>query len=274
MKIQLWKERLDPYEQAVSELMLKISNIRNEHIRKNRYCPIESVQGRVKDVASILDKMHRKNIPFEKMEELIEDIAGVRVICQFEEDIETVASILTARKDIELIERKDYLVNQKESGYRSLHLVVGYCVETLEGRKKILAEIQIRTMAMNFWATAEHSLQYKYREKLPPYVARQLTAAASATADLDRTMSSVRSEIMDAEINSRIEASLIRDILNNIESLYQLDSEREAEKIQAEFYRVFKMNDLKALQKFHDRLDLLAEDYRAQFVDHTKRNQP
>ena len=271
MEIRLWKELLDPYEQAVSELVLKLRNVRAEHIHRNRYCPIESVQGRVKEVASILHKMHRKGIPFERMEEQIEDIAGIRVICQFEEDIETVADLLAERDDLELIERKDYLSNQKESGYRSLHLVAGYSVHTLNGKKHVLVEIQIRTMAMNFWATAEHSLQYKYREKLPPYVARQLSMAASVTADLDRVMSSVRSEIMDAETNSRNEARLIRDILNNIESLYKLENKREAEKIQDEFYRVFQQNDLIVLQKFHDRLDLLAEDYRAQTVEHEKK---
>ena len=93
MEIQLWKELLDPYEQAVSELLQKFHNLKEEHRKKNLYSPIESVRGRVKTVASILEKMQRKNIPFESLEEALEDIAGIRIICQFVEDIEKVAVV-------------------------------------------------------------------------------------------------------------------------------------------------------------------------------------
>ena len=159
----MWKELLDPYEQAVSELLVKFRNLKEEHRKKNLYSPIESVCGRVKSVASILDKMQRKNISFEDMEEEVEDIAGVRIICQFVEDIETVANLIYRRTDMEVRSKKDYLTNKKASGYRSFHLIVWYTVQTVSGPKRLQVEIQIRTMAMNFWATTEHSLQYKYR---------------------------------------------------------------------------------------------------------------
>lgn len=267
MQIQLWREILDPYSEAVSELITKFTNVCREYRNRNLYCPIESVSGRVKTVSSILDKMHKKEISFERMEEDVEDIAGIRLICQFVEDIEKVAALIEERGDIEIRSTKDYLTNQKKSGYRSFHLIVWYTVHTISGPKRLQVEIQIRTMAMNFWATAEHSLQYKYKGEIPEHVAAQLSRTSDVTAMMDRKMSSVRSEIMDAEIDSQIQANLVRDILSDIESLYKLENKREAVKIQDEFYRIFAMHDIRELTRFHDQLDLLAEDYRAQWID-------
>ncbi|MCI1721337.1 MAG: GTP pyrophosphokinase family protein [Lachnospiraceae bacterium] len=270
MEIQLWREMLDPYAQAVSELVTKFSNMRQEYRNRGIYCPIESISGRVKSVSSILEKMHRKEIPFDRMEEDVEDIAGVRIICQFVEDIEKVASVIEKRQDIKIRSTKDYLKNQKKSGYRSFHLIVWYTVSTISGPKKLQVEIQIRTMAMNFWATAEHSLQYKYKGELPEHVAAQLSRTSDVTATLDKEMSTVRSEIMDAEIDSQIQENLVRDILSNIESMYKLENKREAVKIQDEFYRIFTLHDIRELKRFHDQLDLLAEEYRAQNVETKK----
>ena len=267
MEIQLWKELLDPYEQAVSELLTKFQNLKEEHRKRNLYSPIESVSGRVKAVSSILEKMQRKNIPFENLEEGVEDIAGIRIICQFVEDIERVAAHIYQRTDMEVRSKKDYLTNQKSSGYRSFHLIVWYTVQTIEGPKKLQVEIQIRTMAMNFWATTEHSLQYKYKGDIPPHVGSQLLRVADAIEVLDAEMSKVRSEIMDAQIDSQIETNLVKDILRNIENLYQLDNKREVVKIQNEFYRIFAMHDLAALERFEKQLDILAEGSRAQSVD-------
>ncbi len=267
MEIHLWKELLDPYEQAVSEILTKFQNLKEEHRKKNLYSPIESVCGRTKTVASILEKMQRKNIPFEALEEEIEDIAGVRIICQFQEDIEKVSQLIEKRTDMEIRSRKDYLTNQKKSGYRSFHLIVWYVVQTIGGPKRLQVEIQIRTMAMNFWATTEHSLQYKYKGEIPEYVRTKLTRASDAIEVLDEEMSQVRSEIMDAQIDSQIETNLVKDILRNIENLYRLDNRREVVKIQNEFYRIFSMHDLDELQRFHRQLDIMAEGSRAQSVD-------
>ena len=267
MEIQLWKELLDPYEQAVSELLQKFHNLKEEHRKKNLYSPIESVRGRVKTVASILEKMQRKNIPFESLEEALEDIAGIRIICQFVEDIEKVVSLIEKRTDMEIRNTKDYLRNQKDSGYRSLHLIVWYVVQTIDGPKRVQVEIQIRTMAMNFWATTEHSLQYKYKGEIPAHISQQLTRASEAIEMLDNEMSQVRSEIMDAQIDSQIETNLVKDILRNIENLYRLDNKREVIKIQNEFYRIFSMHNLEELERFHRQLDIIAEGSRSQAVD-------
>ena len=274
MEIQLWRSILCPYELAVRELIVKFEHIISEHRENDLYSPIEQVSGRVKSVSSILEKMQRKHIPMERMEEEVEDIAGIRIICQFEEDIETVASLIQNRSDMTIKSEKNYLKHVKQSGYRSLHLIIYYTVETLNGPRKLQAEIQIRTMAMDFWATIEHSLQYKYKGDMPPHVAERLTNAADAIILLDQEMSSVRDEIMDAQNSSQMQSNLVKDILNNIENLYRVSSEREITKIQTEFLRVFHTKDLKQLERFHRQLDIIAEGYRAQAVYHKIGHQP
>ena len=274
MEIQLWRSILCPYELAVRELIVKFEHIISEHRENDLYSPIEQVSGRVKSVSSILEKMQRKHIPMERMEEEVEDIAGIRIICQFEEDIETVASLIQNRSDMTIKSEKNYLKHVKQSGYRSLHLIIYYTVETLNGPRKLQAEIQIRTMAMDFWATIEHSLQYKYKGDMPPHVAERLTNAADAIILLDQEMSSVRNEIMDAQNSSQMQSNLVKDILNNIENLYRVSSEREVIKIQTEFLSVFHTKDLKQLERFHRQLDIIAEGYRAQAVYHEVGHQP
>ena len=207
-----------------------------------------------------------KGIAPEEMEEQVEDIAGIRIICQFVEDIEKVADLIQKRSDIEIKSEKDYIRHMKDSGYRSYHLIVYYTVETMNGPKRIQVEIQIRTMAMDFWATIEHSLQYKYKANIPDHIRERLSAAAKAIIVLDNEMSSVRSEIMDAQNSSQIQRNLITDILNNIENLYKVTNKREVEKIQDEFYHIYAQNDLQELKRFHKELDLIAEGYRAQAI--------
>lgn len=266
MEIQLWRSILCPYELAVRELVVKFEHMIDEHRQNDLYSPIEQVRGRVKSVSSILEKMQRKHIPLERLEEDVEDIAGIRIICQFEEDIETVAAIIQNRGDMEIKSEKDYLRHIKQSGYRSYHLIIYYTVETINGPKKLQVEVQIRTMAMNFWATIEHSLQYKYRGDMPEHVAERLSKAADAIISLDHEMSSVRSEIMDAQLSSQMQSNLVKDILNNIENMYKVSNKREVMKIQDEFLRVYRTKDIRKLQRFHRQLDIIAEGYRAQAV--------
>ena len=266
MEIQLWREILSPYELAVRELEEKFTHLMKEHKDRGLYSPIEQVSGRVKSVTSIIEKMNRKGITFSEMERDIEDIAGIRIICQFVEDIEVVVELIKKRSDMTVKCTKDYLNHMKESGYRSYHIVIYYQVETLDGPKRLQAEIQIRTMAMDFWATIEHSLQYKYKSNIPIHVKERLSKAAEAILALDNEMSSVRSEIMNAQISSLYQRTLVMDILNTIENLYQKSNKREVEKIQNEFYRIYASNDLEQLERFHQQLDIIAEGYRAQSI--------
>lgn len=132
MEIQLWRSILCPYELAVKELTVKFEHIINEHKQNDLYSPIEQVTGRVKSVSSILEKMQRKHITMDQMEKEVEDIAGIRIICQFEEDILTVAELIKEREDMEIKSIKDYLKKIKKSGYRSYHMIIYYTVETLQ----------------------------------------------------------------------------------------------------------------------------------------------
>lgn len=194
-----WNDFLYPYEQAVDELKLKFKSIREQKIKNGLYSEIEEVHGRVKKVHSILEKAEKYNYDIDSIETKITDIAGIRIICQFEEDIIKVANNIMKRKDMKVIIKKDYISNPKESGYRSVHLVVEYSVETAFGVKDILCEIQIRTLAINFWATIEHSLNYKYEGDIPKEISDRLKAAAIKVKDLDREMSAIKEEVMQAQ---------------------------------------------------------------------------
>ena len=266
MEIQLWRELLDPYQLAVDELTVKFHHIIEEHRNQGLYSPIESVDGRVKSIVSILDKMQRKNVSMNDIEKKIEDLAGIRIICQFVEDIDRVVNLIKNRTDMKVKCEKDYVSHMKTSGYRSYHMIILYTVNTIHGPKELSAEIQIRTMAMNFWATIEHSLQYKYKGEMPLHVAERLSNAADAIIALDQEMSSVRDEIMDAQNSSQLQSNLVKDILLSIENLYKISNKREVAKIQDEFLRVFRTKDLQQLARFHRQLDIIAEGYRAQSV--------
>lgn len=194
-----WEVFLAPYKQAVNELKIKLKGIREQYERVSQHSPIEFVTGRVKPVNSIVEKATRKGIPFNRLESDIQDIAGIRVMCQFVEDIQSVIHLLRNRNDFRVIEERDYVNRTKPSGYRSYHVVIEYPVQTIVGEKKILAEIQIRTLAMNFWATIEHSLRYKYHDKIPEDIKMRLLRASEAAFQLDEEMSQIRDEIREAQ---------------------------------------------------------------------------
>ncbi len=130
MEIQLWRDLLSPYEQAVDELLIKFNHIIAEFRNSGQYSPIETVTGRVKSISSILDKMHKKNIAMDHIIEEMDDIAGIRIMCQFEEDINKVVDIIRNREDMAIREEKDYLTNAKASGYRSYQIILNYDVYT------------------------------------------------------------------------------------------------------------------------------------------------
>jgi putative GTP pyrophosphokinase len=194
-----WDKFLAPYKQAVGELKVKLKGMRGQFDLIATHSPIEFVTGRVKPIASILDKANQKGISLDKLEEEMQDIAGMRIMCQFVDDIHHVVSLLRSRNDLEIVEERDYISHKKTSGYRSYHVVIRYPVQTIHGEKKILAEIQIRTLAMNFWATTEHTLNYKYKGVFPTDIQMRLKRAAEAAFRLDEEMSLIRGEIQDAQ---------------------------------------------------------------------------
>jgi len=266
MELQLWKEILGPYRQAVDELLVKFNHIIEDHHNAGLYSPIEQVKGRVKSISSILEKLQRKNQNINELEEKIEDLAGIRILCQFVEDIDKVVQIIENRSDMEIKSIKDYIANAKDSGYRSYHMIIYYDVNTIHGVKRVQAEIQIRTLAMDFWATVEHSLAYKYQGNIPEEIRARLSGAADALLLLDHEMSSVRNVIMDAQASNKAKETLVADILSNIQNLYKVANKREIVKIQDEFYKVYQGGDFDELSHFGKQLDIIAEGYRAQSI--------
>ncbi len=264
MEIQLWREILDPYSLAVDELITKFNHVIAEYKHVGAYSPIEQVTGRVKTISSILEKAQKKEINLRNFEENIDDIAGIRIICQFVEDIYKVVDIIKNRSDMMVLNEKDYIDNPKKSGYRSYHLIVRYAVETLKGTKELQVEIQIRTLAMNFWSTIEHSLAYKYKQNMPEHIKERLSSAAEAILILDQEMSVVRDEIMDAQNSFTIKANIVADILNNIQNLYKVANKQEVIKIQDDFFRIYQNGDQTELVQFSRELDLISARYRAQ----------
>lgn len=199
MQSEQWKSFLAPYNQAVEELKVKLRGIRSQYELEHSHSPIEFVTGRVKPIASIVDKAKKKNINMNSIEEM-QDIAGIRMMCQFVDDIKVVVDMLRSRNDLEIIEERDYITDKKDSGYRSYHLVAKYPVQTIQGEQKLLVEIQIRTLSMNFWATIEHSLNYKYSGNIPDNIKVRLKRAAEAAYSLDEEMSQIRGEIQEAHV--------------------------------------------------------------------------
>lgn len=194
-----WEQFLAPYKQGVDELKVKLKGMRSQFSQEDEHSPIEFVTGRVKPIASILDKANVKGIPLDKLETEMQDIAGLRMMCPFVDDIIRVVELLRKRNDFEIVEERDYILHKKKSGYRSYHVVITYPVQTIKGEKRILMEIQIRTLAMNFWATIEHSLNYKYKGQFPKDIQMRLQSAAEAAFRLDEEMSTIRGEIQEAQ---------------------------------------------------------------------------
>ena len=232
MAIQNWKDFLTPYDQAVSELKVKLRSIRKEFRRKNEYSPIEFVTGRVKEVSSILEKANKYSIPVDRIQYEMEDIAGIRIMCQFVDDIDTVVNIIRNRKDMQVLYEKDYVSNVKPSGYRSYHVVIRYPINMADGQKDILAEFQIRTLAMNFWATIEHSLNYKYKKNLPKDIQFKLKRAADAAFTLDEEMLEIKDEIKDAQTLFEVKSDIISTIMNSILNLISIGKVAEASRYQ------------------------------------------
>lgn len=194
-----WDLFLWPYQQAVSELKVKFRSLRQSFLNKGEHSPIEFVVGRVKTVDSIKEKMTRRVIAPDVIENDMQDIAGIRIMCQFVDDIYRVVDLIHQRQDMQVIEERDYIQNAKPSGYRSYHMVIEYSVFLPDGPKKIIAEIQIRTLAMNFWATVEHTLNYKYQGKYPEDISKRLKSPAEAAYKLDEEMSSIKDEVQEAQ---------------------------------------------------------------------------
>ncbi|MDO4289228.1 MAG: GTP pyrophosphokinase family protein [Eubacterium sp.] len=258
MSTQYWHEFLTPYSQAVDELVLKFNNLKNQAMTLGENSPIESVRGRVKTISSILEKINKYGIEVDEMEERILDIAGIRIICQFVEDIYEVADMIHERdgRDLTVVKVKNYLAGEdrstlqtgqghpKASGYQSYHLIIKYPVFCALGYKEVFVEIQIRTLAMNFWSIIEHSLSYKYKEKLPDDLKSRLMSAADNVITLDREMSEIRGEIQSAQRLFKMKSSVVNTILDYIDDLYKLNQVDKAVEYEQFFAELSAQEDI------------------------------
>jgi putative GTP pyrophosphokinase len=211
-----WDVFLQPYELAISGFIIKLESMKKQYILQQMKNPIESITGRVKTPNSILEKARRINVKFADIPEKIQDIAGIRILCKYIADVYRVYDLLASRKDIEIVSLKDYIKEPKPSGYRSLHIIAKYNVETLEGQQSIYIEFQIRTLAMHLWASIEHSLKYKYYRNIPESIKKRLQAAAKITTDLDNEMSNIQHEVETLENGNGREDYEIEWELNTI----------------------------------------------------------
>ena len=193
-----FRESIMMYECAVLEVKTKLEVLNHEFkIRANRN-PIKSINSRIKSVKSIFDKLYRKGyeISLDSMQKNINDVAGIRVICSFVDDIYTVAEMLMSQDDIHVLEVEDYIKNPKPNGYRSLHIILEIPIFLSDKKKIIKVEVQIRTIAMDFWASLEHEIHYK-KNNATDDVIRQLTECADVIYETDLHMQDIRKMIYE-----------------------------------------------------------------------------
>lgn len=191
------------YRCAAMEIETKFKVLNEQFSLQYDRNPIETIKTRIKSMDSILKKVRIKDVPltFEALEENIRDIAGVRVICSFQDDIYMLAECLLQQDDVKLIEKKDYIKNSKPSGYRSLHLIVEIPIFLQNEKRLMKVEVQLRTIAMDFWASLEHKLRYKkyIPDAETEILAKELVDCAETSAALDRRMQEIRTRIAKAE---------------------------------------------------------------------------
>ncbi len=192
---ELTRFRLE-YDCGMEEVATKIGNLQREFDRTHQYKPIEHVKTRLKSMESLVAKARRLDChDLVEVREQIRDVAGIRVVCTFVEDIYRVADMLVQQPDITLLTRKDYVANPKASGYQSLHLIVSVPVYLSDRSIEVPVEIQLRTIAMDFWASLEHQIHYKYDGQVPEPLRMELREVAESAAVLDRQMGRLRDEV-------------------------------------------------------------------------------
>lgn len=190
------------YQSGIREIRTKLEILDEEFRVHHDHNPIHHIESRLKSPQSIIEKLIRRGAPveMESMRNELYDVAGVRVIVQYLDDVERVASLLLAQDDIGLIKRSDYVNSPKESGYRSLHIVVSIPVFLAEGKKQVPVEVQIRSIAMDFWASLEHRLKYKQSEDVPEELRERLRNCAERIANIDREMQDIYHAIMGEKL--------------------------------------------------------------------------
>ena len=195
-----FQELMMRYSCAIREVRTKLEVLNDELNIHHKRNPIEFITSRIKRPISIVEKLKRYGVPIsvESVEQNLNDVAGVRVICPFIDDIYAVADMLLRQDDITLLKKKDYIQNPKENGYRSLHLIVEIPVFFSNQKRPMRVEVQIRTIAMDFWASVDHQLKYKQDVENPEQISRELKECADIIAQTDARMLAIKEKIYSA----------------------------------------------------------------------------
>lgn len=192
-----YRRMMMQYQCAMLEVRTKLDVLNEELSLQNRRNPFETIKCRMKSPQSIREKMERNHLPMtvENVEKNLNDIAGIRVICSFPDDIYMLSDCLLAQDDIFLISKKDYIKNPKPNGYRSLHLIIEVPIFLTNEKRQVRVEVQFRTIAMDFWASLEHKLKYKKNIKKAEDISNELFYCAELVAQLDGRMQQIREKI-------------------------------------------------------------------------------
>lgn len=209
-----WSQMLLLYDSAIKEISTKLEILNNEFKLSHQYNPIEHISSRLKSSDSIARKLRRreKELTIANAIQYVNDIAGVRVICSFSSDIYRIAKAISSQNDIEILKIKDYIQNPKENGYMSYHMIVTIPIFLSEKTVKTKVEIQIRTIAMDFWASLEHKIYYKFEGKAPHGIRAELKECANIVAFLDEKMLSINEYVKEYA-----EKGVVNDMLIDVE---------------------------------------------------------
>lgn len=196
-QVTSWTEVILIYNAALKEVGTKLEILSDEFQHVHRYNPIEHIKSRIKTSESIVKKLKRNGYEstIENMVQYVNDIAGVRVVCSFTSDIYRIAEMLANQNDLKILSIKDYIKNPKESGYKSYHMLVSIPIFLSDRVVDTKVEIQIRTVAMDFWASLEHKIRYKFEGNAPQHIKTELVECAKMVSDLDARMLSLNEEI-------------------------------------------------------------------------------
>lgn len=200
-QLDQWTTIMFLYNSALKAINTKIEIMNNEFVHIYHYNPIEHIKSRLKSPDSIVKKLkrHGREVSIANMIEYLSDIAGIRIICSFTSDIYLIADMISRQADITVLNIKDYIKNPKPNGYKSYHMVVTIPIYLSEGPVETKVEIQIRTIAMDFWASLEHKIHYKFEGNAPEHIKEQLVECAQMVAALDARMMSLNEEILHLE---------------------------------------------------------------------------
>ena len=200
-EIDNWQTTMLLYNSALKEVGTKLEILNDEFQHIHQYNPIEHIKSRIKSPESIVRKLKNKGLEstIDNMVQYVNDIAGIRVICSFTSDIYRIAEMLSNQSDLRVLSVKDYIEHPKESGYKSYHMIVSVPIYLSDSVVDTKVEIQIRTVAMDFWASLEHKMNYKFEKNAPEHIKRQLYECAEMVSVLDDMMLSLNEEIQEAQ---------------------------------------------------------------------------